>query len=325
MTFILRIFFMGLVAFVPNRDGTELTVLLVETRPGQVASNGAAIALHHPMLLARAADCRGNCGIAAGIDPHLLFWKDGAAAASYLAAALDHGAAWTLDGSDLSIPDAEARERGQLEMQLGDIADLGRIAPGSGVVKPDLLAPRPPQNLIAARFLLRSGKVRPYRFVREDGKVLPIDFKPLNGGRAVEGAPQALADWMMAEIEVAGDSVEIVENRFGDEGSRRIRLAPEKGGAVELAVMNIPDPPSEESTHEAHAADTHFELYYNLAQTPPPAGQRPVPHVAKGRGAFLRDETLRSGLLEGLKLNGPKGFYERIICPVAQLSAGQAP
>ncbi|HKH47667.1 MAG TPA: hypothetical protein VKM72_23670 [Thermoanaerobaculia bacterium] len=324
MTFILRIFFMGLVAFVPNRDGTELTVLLVETRPGQVASNGSAIALHHPMLLARAAECRGDCGTAAGVDPHLLFPEDGAAAASYLAAALEHGAAWRLDGSDLSIVDAGAREHGPLEMQLGDIADLGRIAPGFGVVKPDLLAPRPPQNLIAARFRLRSGKVRPYRFVREDGKVLPIEFKPLQGGPVAVGAPRALADWIVAEITVPGDSIEIVESRFGGTGRRTVRLSPQDG-FVELAVMNIPDPPPKESAHAAHAADTHFELYYNLARTPPPAGQRPVPHVANGRGVLLQDETLRSRLLEGLKLNGPKGFYERIICPVAQLSTGEAP
>lgn len=318
MTFILRIFFMGLIAFVPDRDGKELTVLLVETRPEQAASNGSAIALHHPMLLARAAECRGQCGIAEGIDPHLLFPKDGAAAAGYLAAALDRGAAWILDDADLSI--ARTRGDGKLELQLGDVADLGRIAPGSGVVKPELLAARPPQGLIAARFRLRSGKVRPYRFVGEDGKLLPIDFKPLNGGRPAQGAPRTLADWMIAEIEVTGDSVEIVEARFGGAGTRRIRLTPQDG-VVELAVMNIPDPPAEESTHAAHAADTHFELYYNLAQTPPPAGQRPVPHVARGRGALLRDEALRSKLLERLKLNDPKGFYERIICPVARLGA----
>lgn len=348
MTFILRIFFMGLIAFVPSRDGKELTVLLVETRPGHIAADGSMIAPHHSMLLARAGQCWGHCGIDEQVVPRLLFPKDDdPAARRYLSAALDHGAAWSLDGSDLSIVDAGSQKSSaSLSLQGrprqpgaplalsktpdGDtmdfdyVADLGRIIPSAAAVDPDVLARLPQRRLITARLRLRSGKVWTYRLVHVDDKVHSFDFKALRGDGAKVGYSQALADWVVAEIEVSGQEVEIVENHFASGEIRTIRLAPQDG-LVELAVMNIPDPPSprpEESFPEHHEVDQHFELYYKLAQTPPPPCQWPVPHVGPEVQSVEGQEKARSsGLLEGLKLGDPKGFYERIMCPVGQLSA----
>lgn len=332
MTFTLKIFFMGLIAFVPSQDEKELTVLLVETRPGHVASDGSLIAPHHPMLLARAERCWGHCGIDERIDPGLLFPKDSATdARKYLAAALGNGAAWTLDGSDLSIVDAGPRRSGEsLTMDLDDVAHLGRIVPSAGVVDSDTLARLPQRKLITGRLRLRSGNVWTWRLVHVADKVRSFDFKSLRPEGAKAGYSQPIADWVAAEIELSGDEVEIVETRFASEEIRTIRLAPQDG-LVELAVMNIPDPPSagsEEAVHEHHEVDRHFELYYRLAETPPPPWQFPVPHVGP---AVETPETgsqkarSSSGLLAGLKLDGPKGYYERIMCPVGQLSEGGAP
>ena len=355
MIFTLRIFFIGLIAFVPSQDGKELTVLLVETRPGHVASDGSLIPPHHPMLLARAAECRGHCGIDEGIDPLLLFPKDSAADA-HLAAALDAGAAWTLDGSDLSIVDAGSRKASASlslqghprqpgaplalsrnpegnTMDFDYVADLSRIVPSAGVVDPDVLARLPQRRLITARLRLRSGKVGTCRLVHVDGEVHSFDFKSLRrdcakqerGSSQLLAAPQPLADWVAAEIEVSGPEVEIVETRFASGEIRTIRLAPQDG-LVELAVLNIPDPPSEEELPEHHEADRHFELYYKLAQKPLPPCQWPVPHVGpKDESVKAQGSACPSRLLAGLPLSDPKGFYERIICPVGQLSESGAP
>lgn len=339
MTFKLLIYFMGLIAFVPSRDGKELTVLLVETRPGHVATDGSLIAPHHPMLLARAADCWGHCGI---LDPTLagfFFTRDGTARANeFLSAALGKkGAAWRLDGSDLSIPDARPEtSRKALTLQNGDtdpttdfsaIADLGRFVPSAGIVDPDLLARQPPRKLIAARLRLQSGKVWTYRHIG------PCVFKTLQGkgGGGENAAPsRMLADWVAAELEISDGTVEIVDTRFGGKEIRTIRLAPQDG-LVELAVMNIPPPPvqqSDNSSHAAHAPAAHFERYYDLARNPPPPDQRPVPHAATDQGPALpsgQEKRPPSKLIDAIKLGDPKGFYERILCPPAQLSAGDGP
>jgi hypothetical protein len=326
--FILRIFFMGLIAFVPSRDGKELTVLLVETRPGHIASDGSLIVPHQPMLLARAADCWGHCGIRdAGIAGFFFPQDSSTHANQLLSAALGDGAAWTLDGSDLSILDAErdpAREVSDKTMDFSSIADLGGIVPSAGIADPELLASRPPKRLIVARLRLRSGKVWTYRLVQ------PCDFKILShtgdSGDGDAASPRPLADWVAAEFEISDDTVEIVENRFGGQEPRTIRLAPQDG-LVELTLMNIPPPPAQQSgdeSHQEHQPAAHFEMYYDLALTPPSPKQRPVPHIAD-QNPSSQKQAVRSGLIEALKLDDPKGFYERILCPVVRLSEGESP
>ncbi len=337
MTFVLRIFFMGLIAFVPSRDGKELTVLLVETRPGYVASDGSLIPPHQPMLLARAAKCWGHCGIGNFTHAGFFFAKVGEAGANrLLSAALSHGAAWELDGSDLSIVDAQP-SRAALSLQTEDsaerkafgwIADLGQIIPSTGTVDPDVLACRPQKGLVTSRLRLKSGKVWTYRFIHLADKVLPVKFRTLQGTDEKEGFSRPIADWVAAEIEISGDSVEIVENRFGCGEIRTIRLAPENG-LVELALMNIPPPPPQsfDGSHREHEPAAHFEMYYDLAQTPPPSDRRPVPHVPAQQSSLPPEPEKRipSKLLDALTLGDPKGFYERILCPPARLSDGAIP
>src|SRR2546430_46212 len=59
--FILRIFFTGLIALRPSADGTEVTVLLVNTPHEYALADGTALPHHLPIVVARAASCEGTC------------------------------------------------------------------------------------------------------------------------------------------------------------------------------------------------------------------------------------------------------------------------
>ncbi len=365
MTFVLRIFFAGLIAFVPSKDGRELTVLLLDAREASQASDGTAIPRHQPILLARAGHCQGDCGTG-DLAIARLFFRDGsdAAARRDLAEALGQGrgTAWRLDGSDLAVvaagvtgaagsepaagpslkPDHTAAAAGaarhlpQKPAEQTDfdwIANLGQIVPSAGVVDPDVLAGQPKKGLIVARLRLRSGRVWSYRLAltpdRHRKQVQLFGFKPLRGKGADVGYSQALAAWVAADIGVAGDSVEIVESHFSGAGVRRVRLAPEKG-LVEVAILNVPlPPPPQEAGHDAaavHQVDPHFERYFDLARVPPARDQRAVPRAIAGLTVPPRAEEPPSALLAGLNLDlasvdRGKGFYERILCAMAQLAA----
>jgi hypothetical protein len=58
--FVLRILFTGLMAFIPNENGTEVTVLLLDASHYHT-SDGAAMQAHTPLLCARAGNCTGDC------------------------------------------------------------------------------------------------------------------------------------------------------------------------------------------------------------------------------------------------------------------------
>ena len=60
-SFILKLFFTGLMAFVPSQDGKEVTVLLLNVHHDYQSSDGTALAHHKPLLIARAGDCSGEC------------------------------------------------------------------------------------------------------------------------------------------------------------------------------------------------------------------------------------------------------------------------
>ena len=55
MSFILKLFFTGLMAFVPSEDGKEMTVLLLNVNHNYQSSDGSSLPHHKPLLIARAA------------------------------------------------------------------------------------------------------------------------------------------------------------------------------------------------------------------------------------------------------------------------------
>jgi hypothetical protein len=335
MSFILRIFFSGLIAFVPGAKGKELTILLLNTPHSYHTSDGAPMAHHRPLLLARAASCSGTCPRDADVAQFLFADAPPSQASAAMNGALDGGAAWQLSGSDISFgPAARVRTPLLLRRDPGAaviphtpqeregfewVADFTKIDPAAGGLNPAMLK-NPPPGLIAGRIHLRNGEVTTYRLVEVDGKVQPIHFKPLQQGAEVPYS-QAVASWVMAEVEVSGDSIDIVDSGLGRGGARTMKLTP-RDGVVELAVLNLPPfEPLAPGQLAAGQPGKHFEIYYELAKTPPAKGARPIPQAGtragdpQADGSDLHVQKRPSDLLERLRF-GERGPYDQTLCPM---------
>jgi len=89
-SFILKLFFTGLMAFVPSQDGTEVTVLLLNVHHDYQSSDGTALAHHKPLLIARASKAdsvsRGAYGLSGKATRLELSAASGAGGAPWLKA-----------------------------------------------------------------------------------------------------------------------------------------------------------------------------------------------------------------------------------------------
>lgn len=351
MNFIVRILFSGLMALVPNEDGTELTVLLLNVDHAYHTSDGASVPSHNPFLIARAGNCTGQCPKRdASVATPLFPDKSTSAALDSLEAAVAGGGAWLLSGSELSVRKAETSDpelpplvlrtnvrgtdNGQPLMipttatereDVSWIASLAELCP-SCTLNPDLLASQPPSGLVAARLRLRSGTVFTYSVARIGNNVTPVHFKRLDGSGSAAAYSQAITSWVGADIEVSGDSIEIVEEKFDGGTGRSMILEPDANDRIEVAVLNLPSfvPPSSPDNYEP-GAGTHFEAYYDLAATPPAKEARLVPRAGAAAGSPAYSEvgwqsihpqaTVWSDLLAAIRLDVDRGPYDRVLCP----------
>jgi len=344
-SFILKLFFTGLMAFVPSQDGHEVTVLLLNVHHDYQFSDATALAHHKPLLIARAGDCSGQCPKRdADIAQFIYADKSESEALDSLEAAVAGGGAWELANSELSIqkgnpndPDLPALNivrnvrtgiipTTSVEREdFGWVADMQQIAPSGYAFNTDLLD-SPPPGLVAARLHLRSGKVFTYRVARIGSNVTPVHFERLDGTGGASSYSQAIASWVGAEIEISGENVEIVEEKFDDSTGRSMTLSPDENGNVEVAVLNLPPfvPPSSQVTGTPDPGK-HFEMYYEVAQTPPAQSARLVPKAGAAPGAdeyaevewnAIHPQTaLWSDLLNGLRMNIGRTMYEAVLCP----------
>ena len=344
-SFILKLFFTGLMAFVPSQDGHEVTVLLLNVHHDYLSSDASALPHHKPLLIARAGDCSGDCPKRdADIAQFVYADQSESDALDSLEAAVAGGGAWELANSELSIqkgnpndPDLPALNVVQNvrngiipttsaeREDFGWVADMTQIAPSGYALNTDLLD-SPPPGLVAARLHLRSGKVFTYRVARIGSNVTPVHFQRLDGTGSTSPYSQAIASWVGAEIEISGENVEIVEEKFDASTGRSMTLSPDTNGNVEIAVLNLPalTPPS---TPFAGTPDPgkHFELYYETAQTPPAQSTRLVPKAGAAPDADAYSEVawndihpqtaLWSGLLNAIRLNIGRTAYEEVLCP----------
>lgn len=350
-TFILRILFSGLISFVPNQDGTELTVLLVNVDHTYHTSDGTHLDHHKPLLLTRAGTCTGTCpqrdaDIAKFIYPDLSL----SAAQDAEEAAVSGGGAWILSNSEITLEKGNSNDpnlpaltivrnqRGSTSNVLDMIpttaseredyswvADLKSIC-SSCDLKSSVHDAVPPAGLVAARFKLHSGRVFTYSVARFNGDVKPVQFKRLNGQGSVSPYSQAVATWVAADIEVSGDSIEIIDEKFDASSSRSMTLTPDENGRVEMAVLNLPafaPPPAARAS--APGIGKHFERYYDLVDTPPSSDDRLVPWAGAAPNTpsypevawddIHPEEDLWSELLNQLRLNIGRTTYDRTICP----------
>lgn len=345
-SFVLRILFSGLMAFIPNEDGTEVTVLLLNVDHAYHTSDGAVLPSHKPLILARAGNCTGTCPKRdAAIAGFMFSDSSAAAAADALEAALAGGGGWIVSGSDITINKGSAGDPNlpPLSIRRGVrtnivpttsteredyswVASLKQLC-GGCTLNSAVLGANPPAGLIAARFRLRSGNVFTYSVARIGGNVTPVNFQRLDGTGSASPYTQAVASWVGADIQVSGSSVEIAEASFGGGTGRAMRLEPDANGKVEVAVLNLPPfiPPASPD-NEAPQVGKHFEAYYELLQNPPAREARLVPRAGAPAGVsypqvgwqFVHPQSvLWSDLLNALRLNHGRSMYDRVLCPPA--------
>ncbi len=344
MSFILKLFFTGLMAFVPSQDGKEVTVLLLNADHNYLTSGSTALPHHKPLLIARAGNCAGDCPTRdSDIAQYIYEDQSESDALDSLEAAVAGGGAWELSGSELSIqkacstdpdlPDLTIQQGLRTQIvpttsaereDFGWVADLKQIAPSGYAFNTDLLA-SPPPGLVAARLHLRSGKVFTYSVARIGSNVTPVHFQRLDGTGDPSPYSQAIATWVGAEIAISGENVEIVEDKFDGGTGRSMTLSPDANGNVEVAVLNLPPfvPPSTPFTGTPDPGK-HFEMYYEVAQSPltqparlvPKAGAAPdAPEYAEVGWHAIHPQETWSGLLNALRMNIGRTMYEQVLCP----------
>lgn len=347
-SFVLRILFSGLMAFVPSEDGTEMTVLLLNVDHAYHTSDGAALPAHKPLILARAGNCTGTCPKRDAAIAGFIFndTASSTAAADALEAALGNGGGWILSGSDIDVRKGNANDPAlpALSIVSGQrtaivpttsaerrdfswVANLKQLCAGGCTLNPALLGTNPPAGLIAARFRIKSGNVFTYSVARIGGDVTPVHFKRLDGTGSASSYTQAVASWVGADIEVSGSSIEIAETSFSGGAGRSMRLEPDANGKVEVAVLNLPPfiPPASPD-NEAPEVGKHFEAYYELLQNPQARETRLVPRAGAPSGTSYPQvgwqnvhpqSVLWSDLLNDLRLNHGRSMYDRVLCPPA--------
>jgi len=333
-------------AFIPNQNGTEVTVLLLNANHYHT-SDGAAMQPHTPILYARAGNCSGAC---VDDDPAIaaFTYRDlsSAAALDSLSYAVGNGSAWMIAGSDIAVQkssgasnlpalhirnDVRGTVNGQPEIvpttsaARGDFSWIPALQPlcaNGCTIKSELLDTIPPE-LIAARFKINSGDLYTYSVARLGSDVIPVQFKRLDGTGSTSSYVQAVTSWTGLDIEVPGNSIDFVETKYDNSTGRTMTLSPDDSGKV--AVVNLPPfvPPASTS-NDAPQVGKHFEMYYELLQNPPARETRLVPRAGAPSGTTVPQVSwtsvhpstaVTSELLSRLRLEPGRSLYDRTICP----------
>ncbi|HKR62966.1 MAG TPA: hypothetical protein VJZ00_04475 [Thermoanaerobaculia bacterium] len=347
--FILRILFSGLIAFVPSENGQQVDVLLLNVGSHYHMSDGSALAPHKPLLIARAGNCTGDCPKRDEEVATFLFRDQSTTAAKdSLEAAVAGGGAWALSGSELSLAKGSSSDPALPSLVIRDdtrgtvngqpaiipttsseredfswVADLQQVC--SECEFDPAILDDPPPGLIAARLRLHNGTLYTYSVARIGSDVTPVHFKRLDGTGSSSSYSQAVATWVAADVEIEGDSVEIVEDKFDNGTGRIMTLTPDENGKVEVAILNLPPfvPPASTS-NDAPQVGKHFEAYYDLIDTPPDAETRLVPIAgAAGNATYAQvgwadihpSTALWSDLLNGIRMEIGRDLYDRVLCP----------
>ena len=349
-TFVLKILFTGLMAFIPNDNGTEVTVLLLNTDHYHT-SDGAAMQAHKPLIYAR-GNCSGACvNDDQNIAESTFHDQSSAAALDSLTYALGNGSAWAISGSDIAVqkssgaanlPSLHIRNdlRGTVNGQpriipttsaerqdISWIPSLQQLCTNGCAIDSDLLATVPP-SIVAARFKINSGDLYTYSVARLGSDVTPVHFKRLDGTGSTSSYVQAVASWIGLDIEVTGDSIDFVETKHDGSTGRTMTLSPDESGKVEVAVVNLPPfvPPAS-SNNDAPQVGKHFEMYYELLDSPPARETRLVPRAGAPSGTSVPQVTwtsvhpsgaITSELLNRLRFEPGRSLYDRVICPPVQ-------
>lgn len=344
MSFIAKILFTGLMAFIPNENGTEVTVLLLNADHYHT-SDGAAMAAHKPIVYARAGGCSGNCvNDDAEIAGFSFRDQSPTVAAESLADALGDGSTWMISGSDISIQGSSLPALNIVEGVRGTdvipttstertdfswVADLSELCGGGCTLNSDLFDAVPP-SIVAARFTIDSGDLSTFTVARLGSDVTPANFKRLDGTGSTSAYVQAVASWVGVDIEVPGSSIQLVETKYDNSTGRTMTLTPDESGTVEIAVVNLPPSvPPASANNNAPQAGKHFEMFYELLDSPPAREARLVPRAGAPSGTTVPTvswstvhptQAIYSELLNRLRMDAGRSLYDRTICPPVRVN-----
>ncbi|HEX6099183.1 MAG TPA: hypothetical protein VF432_22915 [Thermoanaerobaculia bacterium] len=339
MSFIAKILFTGLMAFVPNENGTEVTVLLLNADQHHT-SDGAAMQAHTPIVYVRAGGCSGSCVTNNATIAGFSFRDQSPSVAlDSLADALGNGSAWLISGSDLTVQGGNLPALNIVDgvrgtdvipttsTQRGDfswIASLSDLC-GSGCTLDSDVFDAVPPSIVAARFTIDSGELSTFSVARLGSDVTPVHFKRLDGTGNTSAYVQAVSSWVGVDIEVPGSSIQLVETKHDNSTGRSMTLTPDSSGQVEIAVINLPPfvPPAS-SNNNAPQVGKHFEMYYELLDSPPARETRLVPRAGAPSGTTVPQVSwstvhpttaVYSELLNRLRMDAGRSLYDRTICP----------
>lgn len=347
-TFLVRILFTGLMAFIPNENGTEVTVLLLNSNHYHT-SDGSGMPEHQSILYARAGNCSGDC-VDDAEDIVKFTFRDlsGSAQIDALAYALGDGSAWMISGSDIGVQkssgaanlpaleivdDARGTVNGQPRVipttsaerqDFSWIPALQQLCSSGCTLDSDLFDTVPP-GIVAARFKIDSGDLYTYSVARLGSDVTPVQFRRLDGTGSTSSYVQAITSWTGLDIEVTGNSIDFVETKHDSSTGRTMTLSPDSSGKVEVAVVNLPPfvPPAS-SNNDAPQVGKHFEMYYDLLASPPAAEARLVPRAGAPSGTTVPpiswtsvhpSNAVSSVLLSRLRMEPGRSLHDRVICP----------
>jgi len=349
--FLLKIFFSGLIVFVPSQQGREVTVLLLNVDHDYQVSDGTVVPHHLPLLLARGGSCMGDCPTRDTAIANFLYSDQLPTAVDSLEQAVAGGGAWALAGSDISIRKGCSRDGAYSALGLRQnvrasidgqpetiptsaseredfswIPEFRKVCPSGCDLNPAVLGPQPPAGLIAARIHLRGGTLLTYALARNGSNVMPVHFERLDGAGGASPYAQAIATWAEADIHIAGSTFEISEQTFDGLPGRSMSLAPNADGVVELAVLNLPPfaPPPAPGTIPSPGPGKHFQAYYDVLLAPPAKEARMVPQpVASADNLPVVNwddlhprQPLFSELLSKLRLDLGRTAYDKTLCPM---------
>jgi hypothetical protein len=351
-TFIARILFTGLMAFIPDENGTEVTVLLLNSNHYHT-SDGSAMPPHKSFLLARAGNCSGACvDDDTSIAYDLFRDLSPSERIDSLAYALDNGSGWVIAGSDIAVQkssgganlpalqildDARGTVNGQPQVipttsaervDFSWIPALQQLCVSGCTLDSDLFDTVPPA-IVAARFKINSGDLYTYSVARLGSDVTPVQFKRLDGTGSTSSYVQAITSWTGLDIEVTGSSIDFVETKHDSSAGRTMTLSPNSSGKVEVAVVNLPPfvPPAT-SNNDAPQVGKHFEMYYELLASPPAQEARLVPRAGAPSGTTVPliswtsvhpASAVSSELLSRLRMEPGRSLHDRVICPPVKL------
>ncbi len=324
--FILRIFLIGMIAFIPTKDSKTLWVLL----PNADDPMGGLHA-HHAIL----TFSQGNVEQSSGrnewaVIKEKINGRDD-----------PDSAGWLLNGERIILPSGEglpftkANTRKNGTSQPGNdvegwdfswVPSLHEVTGVTAAVKRTLIN-KPTKNEVAALLHLKQGFLRTYSLSRsldavgiDRGALIPFTFAPAGTESVTGNCTQALAEVEVVEIPVMSPSIQIEAQAFAGGASSSVTLKPRDGElTVDLLLANLT--PSDPEQFERRSPPAHFANYYNLLAKKPAAGKQLVPVFCEPSKTLPprsnEDTGLKTAQILGPTPVAPPALYMRTVYQTA--------